>query len=191
MCICTSCQWVFATFSTIYRWGDKHRYVNILVGCNKPIISWNSSNITLAKVQPELIFLLDLQAYFPPVPSLVPQGAVRRSSRALPNVTTSEGMIHKHAQFWAVYLYGLIGASQSTGQSSTMDYNKLFDVPFNEPLTKDMATQTEAHPVPSHIDRNYHWNEWELRRRAIKLVELRHKHTHSTQVRIVPIALAD
>lgn len=34
-----------------------------------------------------------------------------------------------------------------------------------------------------YIDRNYCWNEWELRRNAIKLVELRYKATHSTQTK--------
>lgn len=39
------------------------------------------------------------------------------------------------------------------------------------PVTKsDMGTQTDTHFVESNIVRSYEWNEWELRRKAIKLV---------------------
>lgn len=34
----------------------------------------------------------------------------------------------------------------------------------------DQGMQTEIHPVESHIDKKYEWNEWELRRKALKLV---------------------
>ncbi|XP_053743468.1 cilia- and flagella-associated protein 206-like [Synchiropus splendidus] len=45
----------------------------------------------------------------------------------------------------------------------------------------EMGTQTDVHPVEAHVDRAYHWNEWELRRRAIQLTDLRTKVTHSAQ----------
>lgn len=39
------------------------------------------------------------------------------------------------------------------------------------PVTKcDMGTQTDTHFVQSNIVKSYEWNEWELRRKAIKLV---------------------
>ncbi len=39
------------------------------------------------------------------------------------------------------------------------------------PVTKtDMGTQTDTHFVESNIVKSYEWNEWELRRKAIKLV---------------------
>ena len=39
------------------------------------------------------------------------------------------------------------------------------------PVTKcDMGTQTDTHLVESNIVQSYEWNEWELRRKAIKLV---------------------
>lgn len=34
----------------------------------------------------------------------------------------------------------------------------------------DASMQTEVHPVESYIDNNYEWNEWELRKKALKLV---------------------
>lgn len=45
----------------------------------------------------------------------------------------------------------------------------------------DGGTQTETHPVESHIDKNYTWNEWDMRRTALRIVNLRNKVTHSAQ----------
>ncbi|XP_072306069.1 cilia- and flagella-associated protein 206 [Eucyclogobius newberryi] len=50
------------------------------------------------------------------------------------------------------------------------------------PITQSSSgTQTVTHPVESHIDKTYQWNEWELRRKALKLADLRTRQTHSTQ----------
>merc|ERR1712146_397178 len=51
-------------------------------------------------------------------------------------------------------------------------------------VKKDSSCQTELHPIESHIDKNYEWNEWELRRKALKLADLRRKQTHSTQTHL-------
>ena len=41
------------------------------------------------------------------------------------------------------------------------------------PITKcDIGTQTDTHFMDSNIVKSYEWNEWELRRKAIKLVRL-------------------
>jgi len=48
-------------------------------------------------------------------------------------------------------------------------------------ITAEVGTQVETHFEDSHIERDYHWNEWEMRRRALMLVNLRNKVTHSTQ----------
>lgn len=45
----------------------------------------------------------------------------------------------------------------------------------------DSGTQTDTHFMESNIVKSYEWNEWELRRKAIKLANLRQKLTHSTQ----------
>lgn len=37
-------------------------------------------------------------------------------------------------------------------------------------IMHDCGAQTELHPVESNIDRSYEWNEWQLRKKAIKLV---------------------
>lgn len=49
---------------------------------------------------------------------------------------------------------------------------------------KDVETQTETHPIPSNIDKNYHWNVWDLRRRAIGLANLMKCETNSSQTNI-------
>ena len=43
---------------------------------------------------------------------------------------------------------------------------------FGKPATKDASTSTPTHFIESYIDINYHWNEWELRRRALKIANL-------------------
>ncbi|KAM7061059.1 cilia- and flagella-associated protein 206 isoform 1-T1 [Acridotheres tristis] len=49
------------------------------------------------------------------------------------------------------------------------------------PPKRDSGTQTDTHILPPTIVRSYEWNEWELRRKAIKLANLRRKLTHSMQ----------
>ena len=40
------------------------------------------------------------------------------------------------------------------------------------PITKcDSGTQTDTHFMESNIVKSYEWNEWELRRKALKLVK--------------------
>jgi hypothetical protein len=50
-----------------------------------------------------------------------------------------------------------------------------------QPFTKDAATETPLHFTESYIDLNYHWNEWELRRRALKIVNLKDCRTKGQQ----------
>lgn len=53
------------------------------------------------------------------------------------------------------------------------------------PVTKrDSGTQTDTHFMESNIVKSYEWNEWELRRKAIRLTNLRKKITHSTQTEL-------
>eukprot|EP00741_Cyanophora_paradoxa_P012527 tig00020611_g12105.t1 len=49
------------------------------------------------------------------------------------------------------------------------------------PAKADADCQTSTHPIEKHIDPKYTWNEWELRRRALQLTNLRYKKTHSAQ----------
>ncbi|CAB1342776.1 unnamed protein product [Coregonus sp. 'balchen'] len=54
-----------------------------------------------------------------------------------------------------------------------------------KPITKcDSSTQTDTHLLETNIVKSYEWNEWELRRKAIKLANLRGKVTHSMQTNL-------
>ena len=44
-----------------------------------------------------------------------------------------------------------------------------------------MSDPYQVHPIESNIDPDYEWNEWEMRRKAIKLANLRTRITHSVQ----------
>ncbi|XP_053743106.1 cilia- and flagella-associated protein 206-like [Synchiropus splendidus] len=48
----------------------------------------------------------------------------------------------------------------------------------------EVSTQTDTHPTEMSLDRSYEWNEWELRREAIKLADLRTAATHSAQTKM-------
>ena len=50
-----------------------------------------------------------------------------------------------------------------------------------EPEVVECECQTELHAVAKHIDRKYEWNEWEHRRKALAMVNLRQKRTHGSQ----------
>jgi len=48
-------------------------------------------------------------------------------------------------------------------------------------LTREASTETPLHFQEKNIDVNYHWNEWELRRRALKVSNLKKCLTTSQQ----------
>ncbi|MCJ8749883.1 hypothetical protein PDJAM_G00192730 [Pangasius djambal] len=51
-----------------------------------------------------------------------------------------------------------------------------------KPISKsESSTQTDTHLLESNMVKSYEWNEWELRRKAIKLANLRSKVTRSMQ----------
>eukprot|EP00455_Lapot_gusevi_P032477 TRINITY_DN3541_c0_g1_i7.p1 TRINITY_DN3541_c0_g1~~TRINITY_DN3541_c0_g1_i7.p1 ORF type:complete len:460 (+),score=79.98 TRINITY_DN3541_c0_g1_i7:112-1491(+) len=64
-------------------------------------------------------------------------------------------------------------------QGWNTEYKNMFD--DEGAHIKDAETGTPLHFVERHIDREYDWNEWSLRKKAIKLANLRKKCTHSTQ----------
>merc|ERR1712159_135875 len=77
-------------------------------------------------------------------------------------------------------LIGLIGLShQFTDSGKYTGSNKTRPI-----LKRESGVQTDTHFYESHIDPEYHWNEWELRRKAIRLANLTHKITHSTQTNL-------
>ncbi|XP_070540608.1 cilia- and flagella-associated protein 206-like [Ptychodera flava] len=68
-----------------------------------------------------------------------------------------------------------------TPYSQGRDQGKMIE----KPITKcDMGVQTDTHILEPNIVKSYEWNEWELRRKAIKLTNLRTKVTHSMQTNL-------
>ncbi|KAL2913743.1 hypothetical protein HK105_206759 [Polyrhizophydium stewartii] len=49
------------------------------------------------------------------------------------------------------------------------------------PMVAEMGCQVDTHIVDAHMNLKYRWNEWDLRRQALMLVNLKDKRTHSTQ----------
>lgn len=56
-----------------------------------------------------------------------------------------------------------------------------FDNNSSKSLTKDASTGTPVHFVEKYIDPNYQWNEWELRRNVLKVVNLKNCKTTGQQ----------
>jgi len=54
-------------------------------------------------------------------------------------------------------------------------------LPGSSAMMKDASTETPTHFVEKRIDVNYHWNEWELRRRALKVANLKNCSTVAQQ----------
>ncbi|XP_057209581.1 cilia- and flagella-associated protein 206 isoform X2 [Triplophysa rosa] len=76
-------------------------------------------------------------------------------------------LLHLHQEFACVTPY----AEMQSGQNLLV-----------KAISKsDSSTQTEIHPLETNIVKSYEWNEWEVRRKAIKLANLRKKVTRSMQ----------
>lgn len=48
-------------------------------------------------------------------------------------------------------------------------------------MVSEAGSQVDTHIVEEFIDPKYQWNEWELRRNALMLVNLKTKRTHGAQ----------
>jgi len=73
-------------------------------------------------------------------------------------------LLEMHNQFRTISQYG--------------DQQKLIQKPI---IKSDMGSQTDTHLLDHHIAKDYEWNEWELRRKALKMTNLRTKLTHAVQ----------
>lgn len=52
------------------------------------------------------------------------------------------------------------------------------------PMVSEASCQVDTHIVDGYIDSKYEWNEWELRRQALMLVNLKSKATHGSQTEL-------
>lgn len=52
---------------------------------------------------------------------------------------------------------------------------------ISAPLMVDKGLETPTHFVDKYIEPNYHWNEWDLRKKALQMANIRKKVTVSVQ----------
>eukprot|EP01138_Halocafeteria_seosinensis_P012415 gb/GECG01012685.1/.p1 GENE.gb/GECG01012685.1/~~gb/GECG01012685.1/.p1 ORF type:complete len:728 (+),score=98.16 gb/GECG01012685.1/:1-2184(+) len=109
-----------------------------------------------ARKFPELIHLLGLQKDF--------------AAASLPALIHSGGRMTQ-ADAEAVAKGSELGATGPEAFAEVSD----------KPPKADAATSTPVHFIEKSIQPNYTWNEWELRRRALKMAKIRGCVTHGTQ----------
>ena len=107
----------------------------------------------------------------------------RYSDGVLEQARRSPALIHLlrlQEQFPTASLSKLLGSSVAGGAGGLAagTHPLLGPVPAT---MKDAATETPTHFVEKNVDPNYDWNEWSLRRKALKLANLRKCRTVSTQ----------
>ncbi|CBZ53298.1 UPF0704 protein C6orf165 homolog, related [Neospora caninum Liverpool] len=66
----------------------------------------------------------------------------------------------------------------SGGETAAVD-RPVFSL--HEPRTADAAVMTPVHFETVQRDTSYHWNEWELRRRALEIADILNRTTRSSQ----------
>lgn len=55
---------------------------------------------------------------------------------------------------------------------------------ISAPLMVDKGVTCPTHFVDKYVDPNYHWNEWDLRKKALQMANIRRKVTVSTQTEL-------
>ena len=55
---------------------------------------------------------------------------------------------------------------------------------ISAPLMVDKGMETPLHFVEKHIEPNYYWNEWDLRKKALQMANIRKKITVSIQTEL-------
>ncbi|XP_069140239.1 cilia- and flagella-associated protein 206-like [Argopecten irradians] len=99
-----------------------------------------------------------------------PDGYIRLVAEGAKKSPELIQLLELHTQFASITPY-----SQGKDQGRMIE----------KPVTKcDSGTQTDTHLLEANIVKSYEWNEWELRRKAIKLANLRTRITHSVQTNL-------
>lgn len=55
---------------------------------------------------------------------------------------------------------------------------------LSAPLMVDKGTETPMHFVEKNVEPDYHWNEWDLRKKALQMANIRKKTTVSVQTEL-------
>ncbi|KAG4105778.1 hypothetical protein H8356DRAFT_1633378 [Neocallimastix lanati (nom. inval.)] len=79
------------------------------------------------------------------------------------------------------HLYSYFPTVEALENTKTFSKKRLLG---QMPVISEVGVQVDTHIVDTYIDPNYEWNEWELRRKALMLTNLRNKKTHSVQTHL-------
>jgi hypothetical protein len=74
-----------------------------------------------------------------------------------------------------------LGLSEWIMQQGVERRGGVYEVEKPRPVMVDMGTETPLHFVEKHIEPKYRFSEWDLRRQALQLADLRTKRTKSSQ----------
>lgn len=96
---------------------------------------------------------------------------------AQPEAFVKSAMERLRAQPELIYLTG------ATDEFPTVSVPSIVGM-MATPQSCDFGTQTPTHFVEKNLDKDYEWNEWALRRRALHLANLRQKSTHGAQTHL-------
>ena len=55
---------------------------------------------------------------------------------------------------------------------------------ISAPLMVDKQVETPTHFIEKNIEPNYHWNEWDLRKKSLQMANIRKKVTVSVQTEL-------
>lgn len=113
-----------------------------------------------AKLSPELIHLLKLHQQFSSVSSYSEVSSLLCILSCESNIHSEYISLDNNKNNTVAFSVSLVVLQIQPGETLLI-----------KPITKcDSGTQTDTHPVETNIVKSYKWNEWELRRKAIKMV---------------------
>ncbi|KAK6297282.1 hypothetical protein J4Q44_G00318650 [Coregonus suidteri] len=118
----------------------------------------------------------------PPLSSLHCYTLVKKDGLLLPGNPSIAVLKHKKAK-WSPELIQLLQQFACVTPHSEIRSGERQLV---KPIMKcDSSTQMDTHLLETNIVNSYEWSEWELRRKAIKLANLRSKVTPSMQTNLI------
>uniref|UniRef100_T1IIW0 Cilia- and flagella-associated protein 206 n=1 Tax=Strigamia maritima TaxID=126957 RepID=T1IIW0_STRMM len=129
---------------------------------NQLLVPGNSSEIVLFYANKYYTFISNDGAHFFAKRPDWFIGKVKEMAKSMPELIQ---LLHMQSQ-----IYPPKKTEMKTEKTATLMVN-----------TCESEIQTELHPIPRHINPNYEWNEWSMRRKGIELADLRKKTTHSSQ----------
>ncbi|KAI9207195.1 uncharacterized protein BJ171DRAFT_578927 [Polychytrium aggregatum] len=131
------------------------------------LVSNGNRNIGLLKYRDRLYALVSIEAAkeFSKFPDRYIEGVLETAKRS-PDLVQ------------LLHLYNYFPTVEALESAKSFTRQRLLG---QMPLVADASTQVDTHIVDHHVDLRYKWNEWDLRRQGLMLVNLRNKVTKSMQ----------